>query len=624
MKSRILLALSIGILIPCSFGQQGAVEVVGNSHRPLPYPSVWPSGPARGSIPDWAVPGKIRFSRWDGGRIETAKAFLSGWPGLNPPDPNLLYTMTNWYDPSTVRFLKEADINLVWLTFSVGFSNQTEARHQAEVRRYIEECHRQGIHVMAYESIGNMFWEDMFEVAPKSKNWVAHGSDGKPIPYGAGTYTKMGRVTRYMADFQNPEWRDYLLKRIDLAIESGADGLMYDNNFGNALFELYPQLFQHATSLKKDFLLMANFHADTYVLNRMLNCMTTEDGVEPGLHSSSSAGYTDLKPHFSYWLPVGDKFLVNNIGLLRIQETLSEGWKPVMVEDGRREHLERMVGLVTPGRAQLSLAEKMMFSIAHEQYIEGRPADQLIHGDPLAVNTWRAIGKYNRFFREQEDIYVGSRSTAPLAIILDDRSDGVPLLDGLAARGVLFEVLYEKDVTRAALSRYRAVAILSARMVRDSAIAALEDFVRKGGRLVSTGNSATLAEGASTRTLPAFFQGATGSGKGVHFDTLPLVEELAKTLREVSGPLPARIDAPATVLYNVTRQNKRVIVHLLNYALMPANDLKVEVPGTFRSARVVSPDDGGSFAVMAGLNPHSATIQIPKLQIYSAVILESK
>ena len=236
---------------------------------------------------------------------------------------------------------------------------------------------------------------------------------------------------------------------------------------------------------------MANFHADTYVLNRLLNCITTEDGVEPGLHSSSSEGYADLKPHYPYWLQIGDKFLVNNIGLLRIHETLADGWKPVMVEDGRREHVERMVGMVSPSRAQLSLAEKMMFGIAHEQYIEARPAHQLMTNDPAAVQTWQAVGKYNRFFRDHEDLYVGARSRAPLAIILDDHSTGVPLLDGLAARQVPFEVLYEKDLTATLLSRFQAVAILSAPIVRGSAMAALEEFVRKGGQLISAEKSAT-------------------------------------------------------------------------------------------------------------------------------------
>ena len=105
------------------------------------------------------------------------------------------------------------------------------------MRRYIDECHRQGIRVMAYESIANMFWEDMYQNVPESRAWPYIGKDGKPVPYGAGDYTKMGRVTRYMADLENPQWRAYLRRRIDLAFDAGADGVMYDNNFSDHLLE---------------------------------------------------------------------------------------------------------------------------------------------------------------------------------------------------------------------------------------------------------------------------------------------------------------------------------------------------------------------------------------------------
>src|SRR6185295_14081210 len=185
----------------------------------------WSAGPPHTSRPVWAQPGSIRFARWDGGSIETAKAFLSGWPGFNPPIPSYVHVMTNWYDLRTVRFLRQADINLVWVTFSNGFSISTERPHQKQVRRYIEECHRQGIHVMAYESIANMFWEDMFENVPQSRNWTALSKDGKPVLYGAAFYSKTGRVTRYVADLAKPEWRAYLRQRIDLAIDAGADGI---------------------------------------------------------------------------------------------------------------------------------------------------------------------------------------------------------------------------------------------------------------------------------------------------------------------------------------------------------------------------------------------------------------
>ena len=475
MSKLVFLLLTVAAAPPLL--AQGAVE--SPVTRSAPYPAVWPKGMDRNSVPAWAAPGKIHFSRWDGGRIETAKAFLSGWPGLNPPDPDISYTMTNWYDPKTVRFLKEGGINLIWITLSVGFSNQAEAAHREEVRRYIAECHRQGIHVMDYESIGNMFWEDMFAAVPESKSWIQLDRDGKPVPYSAGTYKMMGRITRYMANLSNPEWRAYLMKRVDLALDSGADGLMYDNNMGNDLLALYEQIGKYVSSRKKDFLLMANFHSNTYVLNRMLNCITTEDGLEPGLYSKSSAGY-EFADRQKYGLPVGDKLLVNNLGLLAIHENLTEGWKPVMIEDGRRENEERMVGFTTGPRAQLTLAEKMSFGIALEEYVEGRPAHQLITNDPTATAMWRSVGKYNQFFTAHEDLYTHAHSVAPLAVILDDRSEGVPLLDSLAARGVRFNTIYERDVTGELLSPYKAAALLTAEFVRAPALAALEAFARNG------------------------------------------------------------------------------------------------------------------------------------------------
>ena len=164
---------------------------------------------------------------------------LSGWPGFCPPEPDLIYTMANWYDPATIRFAKAAGLNVLWVTFSVGFSNETERDHQEQMRRYIHECHRQGIHVVAYESIANIFWEDLFAVHPAATNWPSIGKDGKPVPYGAANFAKVGRITRYMADLTKPEWRDYLRRRVDLAIDAGADGITYDNNFGSWLVEVY-------------------------------------------------------------------------------------------------------------------------------------------------------------------------------------------------------------------------------------------------------------------------------------------------------------------------------------------------------------------------------------------------
>jgi len=590
------------------------------------YHADWPPGPLRDSMPSWAAPGKIRFSRWDGGRIETAKAFLSGWEGLNPPHPDLLYTMTNWYDLATVQLLKEAHINLIWITMSVGFSNETEAAHREDVRRYIAECHLHGIRVMAYQSVANIFWEDMFKVVPASKGWLSLLPNGQPQPYGAGRYEKMGRITRYLADLANPDWRTYLKKRIDLAIESGADGLMYDNGRGEEIFNVYHEMMQYAASRRRDFLVMANVHWSNFTMNRLLNAITTEDGLEPGLWSAKSPGYERLKSHYSYLMPIGDRLLVNNVGLLRIHETLIEGWKPAMIEDGHRERAGRLEALMSPQRSQLALAENMMYGVALEQFIEARPAHDLLTGEPETRASWSAIGKYNRFFEEHTDLYTGARSRASLAIVLDDRGDGLPLLDGLGARRVIFNVLYERDLSAETLSGYKAVAILSARVVRDSALAAVEEFVRKGGVLIAAGPAGSLDEHDRKRPRNPFATRRVDSGQSIYFDRLPAPDELAKTLLRASGEGLVHLEAPPGILYNVTEQRDRgrVLVHLLNYTLSPVADLDLKVMGTYRSARLVSPDGAASFAVAPVLGPAYAELRIPGLRIYSLVVLERK
>ena len=97
----------------------------------------------------------------------------------------------------------------------------------------------------------------------------------------------------------------------------------------------------------------------------------------------------------------------------------------------------------------------MSFGIGMELFVEGAFAQGLSDNDPKTMVIWNAIGEYNRFFAEHEQFYTGTRSLSPVAVVLDNRSESLPLLNGLAGRGVLFDVNYERDLSpeRLALSR---------------------------------------------------------------------------------------------------------------------------------------------------------------------------
>ncbi|MGH9328321.1 MAG: hypothetical protein ACRD2B_16760 [Terriglobia bacterium] len=611
--------------IPVSMAAQGTVETR-PAARQTEYPLKWPAGPSQSSIPSWAKNGLIRFSRWDGGRIETAKATLSGWPGFWPPNPNILYATTNWYDLRTIRFLHEAGINMVWVTFSNGFSNQTEKLQQEQLARYIAACHRQGIHVMAYESIANIFWQDMYQHVPQSRHWIASGKNGKPIPYGAGFYSRVGYVSRYMANLSNPEWQAYLRTRVGLALDAGADGVIYDNNFAPSVQELmdaYRMIYQYGVSRKKDFLLMGNFHGNTYVLNRLTNIMTTEDGREPGIYDEGHAGRLSAKQK-QYSIRVGQGLLVDNIGLFRLLNSLSEGWKPDLVEDGRREYGTRETRQMSPARQQLALAEARSFNVAEEMFVEDAFATGLWNNEPEAMAVLNAAGKYNDFFASHKECYVGTQSAARVAVVLDDNSRGVELLNGLGARNVLFDVVYERSLTANKLAPYSAVALLTADTVGNRSLAALEQYVRGGGKLITVGQVASLDEAGKARPRPSFFGQKLGKGECTYFAQMPPVDRLAQILKADEARRIPVLDAPAGVIYNVVRQRQsgRLVIHLLNYGAKPVEHLRIVLHKKYRSATLLSPDMRRTLPLSFRSSNGASEVIVPKLGIYSVLVLE--
>jgi hypothetical protein len=620
--ARILLATLVVCAIPAGLFSQSTVERLHGATTAEPIE--WPAGPARDSVPAWARNGAIRFARWDGGRIETAKAILSGWPNFWPPDPNVLYATDNWYNPRTIQLLRDAGVNMIWVTFSNGFSNQTERLNQEELRRYIAECHRQGIQVMAYESISNMFWQDMFKNVPESRDWPAIGKDGKPVPYGAAAYKKIGYISRYMANLSNPEWQAYLRKRVDLALDAGADGVDYDNNFARnlpQLMNIYRMIYEYGSKRKKDFLLMGNFHSNTYVVNRLTNSMTTEDGAEPGIYD---AQHLRRVRNQKYLRTAGNGYLINNGGLFRSLDTLSDGWKLNLVEDGRREYGQREAKALSPERRQLAMAEAMSFGAADELFVEDVLATALWNHEPDAVALWKAIARYNRFFAAHEAYYTDTRSMARLAVVLDDTSRGVDLLNGLAARNILFDVIYAHYLKAGSLSHYSEVALLTADTVSDKALGVLENYVRNGGRLFVAGQAANMDQQGHERPRPSFFGSKIGKGECIYSEQIPPLDQLAENLRSHEKFKAPGIEAPAGVVYNVVEQpvSHRVIVHLLNYGPAPVKNIKIDLKQQYRSATLLSPDISHDVpAKVAQQSSGSAEVAVPILKTYSMLVL---
>ena len=266
----------------------------------------------------------------------------------------------------------------------------------------------------------------------------------------------------------------------------------------------------------------------------------------------------------------------------------------------------------------------MMFNVSNETFVDLRFAHDLYRSEPAALAAWKAIGQYNRFFAEHVDYYRGAKSVATLAVVVDNRSEDPAIMNGLAARNVLFHVLYEHELTPQRLAPYAAVALISADLVRDRAVDALAAYVAAGGKVFWAPNAAAKDESGRRRQRPAWVGRKTWKRR-VHSSATPPADRPVGCRVEGrrSASCGAQLPAPPGVLYNVTQQgeNGRLLIHLLNYRQKPVAKVLVTLSGKCNEAKRLTPDAAGDPPRILRRTDALTEIEISPLAIYSLLVL---
>jgi hypothetical protein len=652
----------------CFFSFSLAISIAADTHREIWWPEKDHPGPDPKSAPPWLLSDKLCFSRWDGGRIEVSKGFLSGWTYFNPPWPDVVDATNRWYDPDTLGLAVKMGYGFLWLTMSNGFSLEQEAGHHQALKRYVEECHERGIKVAAYQSLTNIFTDDMFERVPESKNWLLLGVDGKPMPYGAAHYQKLGRVTRVLADVSRPEWRAYLKKRVDLAIDLGFDALEWDNVFYSvggderskqryttflarnqfcdnadvrSLYELeqlrrvFRDLLAHARRRKPEVVIFCNLHRSTFTVGRATTILTSEDGREPGIYDITPArqsGRGDIKdadvgdlaqpvyadePLDIAGEPFSAERLRTNLGVLRCLKGLSEGWKPVLLEYGGRRNGDRFLNQMPPLAFQLSVAECNAALCGFQGFQEGRALLDLYRRRPEVMRIVEAASAVHRFVREQAKYVVGAEYKTDVAIVADARMRASSFCDRLARANVQYEVLFEDRIHPEVLRRYQRVLVPDTQLLSDQAVRSLVAFAEQGGRLMVTGNTGAMTDWGQPR-------GENPLGRPGPWTYRRKDVDEAESIRFLTEGIKSSFEIPDCpyVLFVLTQgagvKPGGFVAHLLNYRKHPLTDVRIRCPA-------------GKQVHLLALTPGCNRIQsgrqdgewlIPSLGVYSLVIVD--
>ncbi|MBI3698086.1 MAG: hypothetical protein HY238_25020 [Acidobacteria bacterium] len=274
--------------------------------------------------------------------------------------------------------------------------------------------------------------------------------------------------------------------------------------------------------------------------------------------------------------PTSSPWVHTNTGFLRFLRAASDA--PVWIGVSPRPHTAYPPERYLQAICDAALAGARWI-LEFDEDLRGR----LLRGEPQAVQTWQRAARYLRYFEDHRE-WLDFRPFSRFGVV-EDASTGAllagGLLDMLASQRTTQRVIPTRRVSPEALRGIRVLLNVDPDSMSASQRRAIEDFVRAGGELVSPP--------AKWRFPPLSEQQVvlTRQQAGELQDLWELIYNA--TARKNFG---ARTFNTAGMLSSVLAapDGKSLLVHLLNYTDFPVESITVQVLGTWKRARLYSPE----------------------------------
>lgn len=262
-----------------------------------------------------------------------------------------------------------------------------------------------------------------------------------------------------------------------------------------------------------------------------------------------------------------------------------------------------------------------------------------------------------RFFHDHRNLFREGETLADVAMF---RGNAVNLCGpGEAAESaywfeqamithhIPFDIIFDQHLQH--LKKYKVVALPDVRWMEDAQIQFLLRFVENGGGLVVTDQTAIQDRLGRPRDNPlrCFFRRPVSGenprverrGKGrvlyIRMRRPPVFvdgslpendEELAQAVRRVMRAPSVSVDAPPEVAMEVIRNGRKLLIHLLNYAVgRMSAPLRIRVAGNlgrFTKVKLLSPYLDGALTCQAVHRDGGTEIKVPAFRLYALLALE--
>lgn len=577
--------------------------------------------------------------RWTFGNHEPLSMYRRiGGPSTGGVEGSALWLEDwhHWFDSEAcTRTMHELGLNALHCRFYKGMGWQYESKDFPNVKRFVANCHKYDIRVLAYIQFSTLYYEIMQSEIPDLADWAAVDENGRKRTYGSNAYY------RWLPCINAPGFEPYLVKMIRIALtEGGFDGIMLDNCFVPACY------CPRCTTLFRKYL------AKQSDPEKRFGIPTVEHVLQP---VQSSAGYREIRdPVAQHWIQFRCQRLTE---LFRHLYQAGKACKPSAIIAGnvaniRREGVAATTALSVTDLAdcfdlfvsqsgnepgyhdgcivnrvrEMKLAQalnthilalsdsdagisadaeaKYVLNLLENAVFGGIPIDRTVmKADPQMVSR-QVLESRKPLLRRFDALTRSNReglkrpTYAPVRLLYSRES---VMFSQQSHRALLSaeEILLRNHVPFGLLptaagspltvpADCQVLLVCDQKCLSDAQIDALKNYSAKGGPLVLTGQSGLYDEWYCQRKANPLqaLEGQPGVVRRLETDTAP-VKGAGWTIKIASPTDGGRrmigdinslwspvlhLTAPPTVFTEVKRDANRITVHLLNYAPQPVAD----------------------------------------------------
>ena len=472
---------------------------------------------------------------------------------------DLIETYARQHDPDNIKAQLAAGVKYGRLHFYKGFGIAYERTEIDKSIAMAEFMHRHGMKVSIYVA-GTMFVESFYREVPEAAGWEQRDQNGRPVYY-SDTQTY-----RHFACPNEPKYREYIKKVLRIGLEEvKADQIFFDNvflqpepkscrcprcqkafkDFLRARYPAREAVFRRFGYPDVDYLVVNDWD----VFNRPEDVTEVNDPVlqewtrfRAETLARTCGEYYDfikrINPNVAVGFNLKGLYGLNRIWRNAVWQPLFAGTMDFSPFDvgGMNAHLDPKSGAVITEIRSFKMARTLGYS-----YETG--GDALEFAAFMAFNPQKKIEGYGyqgspnhsrgeercfsaeaEFFREYSDRYFSeTRNVADVAVLRTWPSMAYSIVSTLVPtilveqtliqHKVPFDLIFDEQMDR--IGQYKAVVLPGQESLSDRWAGKLAEYVRAGGTLVFTDNTADYNDWRERRRMNPLLAlaGIRGTGR---------------------------------------------------------------------------------------------------------------